>query len=149
MTLDQGSLCQVCHCSDTTRFGLSAFAVAFPAAAALSRISQSSLGRLENKAQRDLSFFNQGDHDRELIVFSSEAACAVDRVDDPCSRAGLRHLSKQLHCFFRTQRIVGKSGVQMLENYYLGLAIGISGDVGRSVANDLETGIFFLDVLAR
>src|SRR5262249_29165520 len=100
MTLDQGGLCQFLHGSDTATFGLSAFAVAFPATAAMGRISQSSFGRLENNAQTNLSLLDQSDHDREFIILSSKPARAVDRINDPYSRASLRNMRRWVSRFF-------------------------------------------------
>ena len=63
-------------------------AVAPPAAAAALGISHPSRGGLGDDTKADLAILHECDHYRELTVLLSEAARAVDGVDDPQPVAG-------------------------------------------------------------
>src|SRR5262249_8973323 len=74
----------------------------------------------------------------EFAVLLGEAACAVDRVDDPQPGSDVRHCRQRRRGFLRAQGIFGKSLVKVLENDLLSLPVRIGGDVSRGVGNRLK-----------
>ena len=121
---------------------------ALPAAAALGGVGEAPAGGLLHHSDGDLPLVHERDHDRELAVLASEAACAVDRIDDPEPGTGVCGLGQRLRSFLGAEGIAGEESVQMGQDDLLRLAIRFRGNVRRRVGDRLEVGVLLEDGLA-
>ena len=131
------------------RVGVFCIPIEPPATEAAHRIGETTYCRLGDDADANLALLDKADHHGELAVLASEPACAVDWIDNPEPLAGVSGGLHGCRCFLRAQRIVWKRLADRFQDDLLRLPIGIGGDVGGGIRDDLKTGIFLHQMCAR
>src|SRR5437868_4510750 len=105
MALNESCAIQAWRRASMTANRLRGAVVLSPAATAADGIGQPSLARFQDHADADFAIPHEADHRRELAVLASEAARAVDGIDDPNPGASLRRAGKRGRLLFGAQGV--------------------------------------------